>query len=114
MFVTNLLLSSQWLDGGEAEDEDVAEEEEEDGVDQGDDPKALKLHLTIHCLYRNFFFFSHNLLKGNSLWISVCFSLFCTLKMFLIKRINLTPVHYYNTCVTGVQVKLLFFIYKVE
>lgn len=56
MFVTNLLLSSQWLDGGEAEDEDVAEEEEEDGVDQGDDPKALKLHLTIHCLYRNFFF----------------------------------------------------------
>lgn len=68
--MTNLLLSSQWLDGGEAEDEDVAEEEEEDGVDQGDDPKALKLHLTIHCLYRNFFFFvffSHNLLKGNSL-----------------------------------------------
>lgn len=57
MFVTNLLLSSQWLDGGEAEDEDVAEEEEEDGVDQGDDPKALKLHLTIHCLYRNSFFF---------------------------------------------------------
>lgn len=55
--MTNLLLSSQWLDGGEAEDEDVAEEEEEDGVDQGDDPKALKLHLTIHCLYRNFFFF---------------------------------------------------------
>lgn len=113
MFVTNLLLSSQWLDGGEAEDEDVEEEEEEDGVDQGDDPKALKLHLTIHCLYRNFFF-PHNLLKGNSLWISVCFSLFCTLKMFLIKRINLTPVHYYNTCVTRVQVKLWFFIYKVE
>lgn len=56
MFVTNLLLSPQWLDGGEAEDEDVAEEEEEDGVAQGDDPKALKLHLTIHCLYRNFFF----------------------------------------------------------
>lgn len=55
--MTNLLLSSQWLDGGEAEDEDVAEEEEEDGVDQGDDPKALKLHLTIHCLYRNSFFF---------------------------------------------------------
>lgn len=58
MFVTNLLLSPQWLDGGEAEGEDVAEEEEEDGVDQGDDPKALKLHLTIHCLYRIFFFFS--------------------------------------------------------
>lgn len=57
MFVTNLLLSPQWLDGGEAEGEDVAEEEEEDGVDQGDDPKALKLHLTIHCLYRIFFFF---------------------------------------------------------
>ena len=50
-------LSPQWLDGAGAEGEDVAEEEDEGEVDQGDDHKAIQLLLIIPLFVQDIFFF---------------------------------------------------------
>lgn len=49
-------VSSQWLDGDEAEDEGVAEEEDEAGVAQEDDHQAAHLLATTSLFVQDFFF----------------------------------------------------------
>ena len=60
-------LSPQWLDGAGAEGEDVAEEEDEGEVDQGDDHKAIQLLLIIPLFVQDIFFFFQLVLTGNDL-----------------------------------------------
>ena len=61
-------VSSQWLDGDEAEDEGVAEEEDEAGVAQEDDHPAAHLLATTSLFVQDFFsFLFFFFLKGNLL-----------------------------------------------
>lgn len=54
--VTVARVCPQWLVGDEAEDEDVAEEGDEGGVDQEDDHKGPQLLLNTSLFVQDFFF----------------------------------------------------------
>lgn len=62
MSLTVTCLSSQWLEGDEAEDEDVAEEEDEVGAAQGDDRRVVHLLAPTPTVCTGFFFFSQRIL----------------------------------------------------
>lgn len=61
--LTCTCVSSQWLDGDEAEDEGVAEEGDEAGVVQGDDHRVIHWLLTTPLFVQDFFHF----IRGNVL-----------------------------------------------
>ncbi|TNN85664.1 Small nuclear ribonucleoprotein Sm D1 [Liparis tanakae] len=69
-----------WLDGDEAEDEAVAEEEDEVGVARGDNHHAPRFLATTPLLYRIFFFRKKYFVNFHVFVVNFCFSLFCTLK----------------------------------